>query len=70
MATINIIVKGMHCASCKGLIEDVSGDVPGVITCTVDAKTGRGVIEHDERFQFSELEKAITELGEYTIARV
>ena len=68
--TTKILVKGMHCASCKGLIEDVSSDIPGVISCTIDAKTGIGTIEHDEKFQFADFAKAVAELGEYNVERL
>jgi copper chaperone CopZ len=40
------VITGMHCTSCKVLIEDVCGDVPGVAMCQVDLKTNVATVEH------------------------
>ncbi len=68
--TTEISVSGMHCASCKALIEDVSRDVSGVISCSVDPRTGRGVVEHDAAFRLPDLARAVAELGDYRIVSV
>lgn len=62
-----ITVKGTHCKSCKMLIEEVCAEIPGVKSCTVDFKTGKTVIEHDEKLDLKKLKKEIEGLGEYTV---
>lgn len=66
----NIKITGMHCASCKTLIEDVAHDVPGVQSCTVDHATGNGVIGHDETFDFTNFAKEIATLDKYIVQKV
>jgi len=68
--TTTIKIDGMHCASCKALIEDVAGETPGVKSCVVDIGKGQGVIEHDERFVLSDLVKEIEGLGDYKVTVV
>lgn len=65
-----IKVTGMHCASCKTLIEDVAKDVAGVQSCTVDPATGEGVVEHNETFDFANFAKDIATLDKYTIQKI
>ena len=60
----------MHCASCKSLLEDVARDVPGVQSCTIDAGTGLGTIEHNEVFNFDVLVKEVAALDKYTIEKI
>lgn len=62
-----IIIKGTHCTSCKGLIEDVSKDVPGITSCDVDFQTGKTVVEHDENLDWQAFKKEIEDLGKYTV---
>lgn len=66
----NIKVTGMHCASCKTLIEDVAHEVAGVQSCSVDPTTGNGVIEHDETFDFTNFAKELAALDKYTVEKV
>ncbi|MCC6563750.1 heavy-metal-associated domain-containing protein [Candidatus Uhrbacteria bacterium] len=40
-------ITGMHCASCKALIEDACLDIPGVSSCRVDLATNVATVEHD-----------------------
>ncbi len=42
MPVINLNIIGMTCGSCTYMIEDVIGDLPGVVSakCDVNAKTG------------------------------
>lgn len=68
MTTIRI--AGMHCGSCKSLIEDVAGDMPGVKTCIVDVGKGEGVVEHDDAFKLNDLVKEIEGLGDYRVSAV
>ena len=63
-------ITGMHCASCKTLLEDVAHDVPGVTQCTIDSAQGIGVIEHDATFNFDSLVKEVAALEKYTIEKI
>lgn len=49
------------------LIEDVCADMPGIKSCSVDFKTGKMVIEHDETLDLKKLKKEIEGLGEYKV---
>ena len=66
----NIKITGMHCESCKMLIEDVASEIPGVQSCEVDEITGNGVIEHDETFDFAKFSEAIAGLDKYKVEKV
>lgn len=60
-------IQGMHCASCKTLIEDVIRETPHVTSCDVDFQTGRAVIEHDAPLDIGHLTKEIASLGDYRV---
>lgn len=62
-----IIIQGMHCNSCKLLIEDACSEIPGVKTCHVDFKTGKVNIEHEGKFDLPKLKKEIEGLGKYKV---
>lgn len=62
-----ITIKGTHCESCKALIEDVCKEIPGIISCNVDYKTGKTIIEHDEELDWKKFKKEIESLGEYKV---
>lgn len=66
----HIKITGMHCASCKALLEDVARDVPGVISCMIDPKRGIGTIEHDASFTFDTLAKEVAALDGYAIEKM
>jgi copper chaperone CopZ len=68
--TTTLNIKGMHCASCKALIEDVCQEIPGVTSCIVDTATGRARIEHDETVSAEQVQHEIESLGEYTATLV
>ena len=59
-------IQGMHCESCKLLIEEVAQEIKGVKSCTVDVKKGTAVIEH-EKADMSLLKKEIEKLGTYKV---
>lgn len=63
----NLQITGMHCGSCKSLIESVCGEIKGVQSCKVDYTTGRAVVTHDENLFVSDLIKEIESLGEYRV---
>jgi len=62
-----IAIRGMHCSSCKALIEDVSQDVAGVTACVVDLKQGNAEVEHESTLNFNLLKQEIEGLGQYTV---
>ena len=68
MTTTRLTVTGMHCASCKALIEDVCMEIAGVKSCSVDVAKGEAIIEHDESVGPSLLAREIEGLGVYRIA--
>lgn len=70
MTTTNFTITGMHCDSCKALIEDMARDVPGVESCAVNQEQHTGKIEHDERFDFTAFAKEIGTLGKYTVVKI
>ena len=70
MTTMTIKIAGMHCASCKSLIEDVCKETKGVSSCAVDLVTGKGVIEHDDSLDFAAMTAEIKKLGEYTVEKI
>lgn len=65
MITTKLKIAGMHCASCKALIEDVCSDVPGVRSCDVDAATEMATVEHDDTLNPAVLIGEIRSLGDY-----
>ncbi|MEK6853638.1 MAG: heavy metal-associated domain-containing protein [Nanoarchaeota archaeon] len=67
MKTI-LLIKGMHCKSCKMLIEDAGAEFSGVKSCSVDFKAGKMVVEHDGTLDLKKLKKEIEGLGEYKVA--
>ena len=68
---ITLKITGMHCASCKSLIEDVCGETAGVRSCTVDLATGLASIEADDSLDASALIAEIKQLDDkYQVARL
>lgn len=62
-----ITITGTHCKSCKFLIEDVSSEIPGVISLNVDPETGKTEIEYDETLDWNTLKTVIEEQGDYKV---
>ena len=67
MKTTVIKINGIHCKSCKVLIEDVYKDIKGVKSCCVDVQTGKTLVEHDDNFDFDVLRKEVEKLGQYKV---
>ena len=65
MTTTKLKIAGMHCASCKALIEDVCSEVPGVRSCAVDADAETASVEHDDSLDPNALVNEIRSLGDY-----
>lgn len=66
MKTI-LTVKGMHCESCKMLIEDACKDIKGIKSCKVDFKTGKLELEHEKPIDLNLIKKEIKSLGDYEV---
>jgi len=67
---ITLKITGMHCASCKSLIEDVCMETAGVRSCSVSLETGLAAIEADDNLDLSGLIEEIKRLDEkYTVER-
>ena len=58
-------ITGLHCASCKMLIEDVAKDIPGVTSAVVDSEKMTATIEHEDSVQPETIRKEIENIGEY-----
>lgn len=63
-------ITGMHCASCKKLIENVVKDIPGVLNCVVDFENGKAMVEHDESVTVQKLKEEIQALGKYSVQTI
>ncbi|MEK7073328.1 MAG: heavy metal-associated domain-containing protein [Patescibacteria group bacterium] len=63
-------IEGMHCASCKTLIENVCKDIAGVTSCTVDVAGATAVVEHDTSLDPAVLIREISSLGTYRVSLV
>lgn len=61
-------IIGMHCASCKALIEDIVGDIPGVNEVTVNYATEKMTVEYDENaVHVNDLKQAVASAGGYEL---
>ncbi len=60
-------IKGMHCESCKTLIEEVCNEIEGVTSTNVNFKTGNVEIEHTSPLDTPKLKKEIKSLGDYEV---
>lgn len=63
MKTMKFKLSGLHCASCKGLIEDVVRDVPDVQSAQVDSEASSLTIEHGASFEPQTLMDEVVGLG-------
>ncbi|MDP2656243.1 MAG: heavy metal translocating P-type ATPase, partial [bacterium] len=61
-------IIGMHCASCKALIEDVVGDLDGVSSVMVNYATEKMTVEYDEKLVSVDLlKKTVATAGSYQL---
>lgn len=61
-------IVGMHCASCKLLIEKMVAKVPGVIKVSVNYGTEKIVVEYDDqKVNLETLKKAVASAGSYQL---
>jgi len=70
MNSYTLKIEGLHCASCKALIEGVAGDVAGVTRCEVDPASGMTEVVADGPAALQELVKEITALGDYRVTQL
>ena len=63
-ATLNLSIKGMHCASCSARIAHVVGNLPGVISADVNLATETAkVVFAKDQSSLRTIRAAIAELG-------
>lgn len=67
MKNLQFKVTGMHCESCKAIIEDVARDFPEIKRCEVDFATGNGTIEFTDGFDPYSFKKEIDSLAKYSL---
>ena len=61
-------IIGMHCASCKALIEDVVSDLKGVTAVQVNYATEKMTVEYDaQKVDISALKKSVASAGSYEL---
>ncbi len=61
-------IVGMHCASCKALIEDVVSDVNGVTDVKVNYAAEKMTVSYDEaKVSIEDLKKAVASAGTYQL---
>ena len=71
MEQIKLKINGMHCKSCKMLIEDVMEDLNSkVISFDVDDVKQIGILEIKSDASFDSLKYAIEKEGEYEVSKV
>ena len=69
MKTI-ITIKGTHCNACKMLIEDICKESVGVKSCSVDFKTGKTTIEHDEKTDLKKIKFEILSKKNFMLIQI
>lgn len=60
-------IEGLHCASCKAVIEDVASEFPQIRSADVHVEVGLAKIEHEDAFDLTLFIKEINNLGQYTV---
>lgn len=69
MKTVKIYIKGMHCKSCKMLLEDSFEDL-GVTSCNVNWEKGIAEVEFDPNsVTIDQLKAAVVEEG-YIVTKI
>ncbi len=57
-----VSIPGIHCASCAALIEDVSAECKSIRKVTVDIKSKKVTIDHDDTFEVKKWTEQIESL--------
>ena len=60
---VKIKIEGMHCASCSKVMETVFSKVPGIVSSSVNAVTGKAFVEIDDTVNEKQLKDAVKEAG-------
>ena len=60
-------IQGLHCASCKAVIEDIATEFPEIKSANVDVAGGTATVEHDESFDITKFVKEINNMGQYKV---
>lgn len=68
--TTTLRIEGMHCNSCKILIEDVCNEIPGVQSSEVHIEQGQVTIEHEPDLDIARVKDEIAKLGNYHVTLV
>jgi len=70
MSSINLEIKGMHCKSCKMLVEDILDDLGvKIISFDVNEKKQLGKLNVETELPESEIIKAIENEGDYVVSK-
>ena len=65
-ATLRLRIRGIYCAGCISLIENVLREVPGVAAAVLNPATEEAAVEYDpQSTDLGRLEKAVDSLGMY-----
>ncbi len=68
MTKKNFPIVGMHCASCKALIEQLVSELPGVSHVVVNYAAEKMSVEYDpEKVDVDLLKKTVASAGSYTL---
>ena len=60
-------IEGLHCASCKAVIEDIASDFPDIGSANVDVAGGTAAVEHEDGFDLGRFAEEIHKLGQYRV---
>ena len=61
-------IVGMHCASCKALIEKVVGRMEGIKSVKVSYGSEKMVVEYDEqKVSIEDIKKTVASAGSYEL---
>lgn len=70
MSEIKLKITGLHCESCKSLIEEVCQEIPGVKKCSVDVEQGIALVEHDGSVALKTLKSEIETVADYKVEQL
>lgn len=63
MQTVILKIKGMSCDHCKGAVEGILREVPGVASAVVNLAVGEAVVEMSTQVRHEDLVAAVDEVG-------
>ncbi|CAO5251787.1 heavy-metal-associated domain-containing protein [Frankia sp. AgKG'84/4] len=69
MATLTMQVPDISCGHCKAAIEQAVGQIPGVVTVSVDVAATSVRVERADGVAVASIEAAIVEAG-YTVGTI